>query len=68
MIQETITMQNKLYIPAMRERLDAFNGELPECVLDALIMQQKRLRDENNGQEVITGKHIMVFLLALYSA
>ena len=36
-----------------------FDGENPQCVVDALLLQQQRLRDENNGKDVLTDLDIL---------
>ena len=56
LIQETVTNDNRLYIGVIQDRLNAFDGVHPECVLDTLKMEQQLLRDKSNGEHIITGK------------
>ncbi len=45
-----------------------FDGKNPECVIDALIMQQATLRALNDGKEVLSNQDLVNLMQALVSA
>ncbi len=55
LVQEAVERRRRLFIPAILERLSKFDGMNPRCVLDALKIEQQRLKNENGGEQVLTG-------------